>query len=326
MPKPLIEAHNITKFFPITAGLFRRVVGHVQALNGISLQLSQGEVLGIVGETGSGKSTLGRVLLRLLDPTSGELKFEGHNLLNLRGEELKQFRKAAQIVFQDPSASLNPRKTIRDNIGEGLLYHGLARTKAEQSAQVAEILSLVGLPADALMRYPHQFSGGQQQRICIGRAIALKPRLIVCDEALSALDVSVQAQTLNLLQELKRKYALSYLFISHDLTSIRYLSDRVIVLYLGKVMEAGVAEEVFQHPRHPYTQALLSAIPKNHPNDKKSPIRLQGEIPSASHPPSGCPFRTRCPYAQPICAETPPHRIVKDSHTGKYDHEYHCIL
>jgi oligopeptide/dipeptide ABC transporter ATP-binding protein len=264
--------------------------------------------------------------LRLIEPTSGELKFKGNNLLALKGEELKAFRRKAQIVFQDPYASLNPRKTIRDNIGEGLLYHGLVKTKSEQSARVAEILSLIGLPSDSMMRYPHQFSGGQQQRICIGRAVALNPDLIVCDEALSALDVSVQAQMLNLLQELKEKYSLSYLFISHDLSCIKYLSDRIIVLYLGKVMEKASVKDLFQNPRHPYTQALLSAIPKNHPLEEKSRIHLHGEIPSAINPPSGCPFRTRCPYAQPVCAFPPPLKIIKDSVTEKYDHEYYCIL
>lgn len=326
MEELLIEAKDLRKSFPITSGLFRKVVGAVHALSGVDLQLAKGEVLGIVGETGCGKSTLGRVLLRLIEPTSGELKFEGTNLLALEGKQLIEFRKKAQIIFQDPYASLNPRKTIRDNIGEGLLYHKLVTTKEEQSERVAEILSQIGLPAEAMMRYPHQFSGGQQQRICIGRAIALNPSLIICDEALSALDVSVQAQMLNLLQELKQKYGLSYIFISHDLSCVHYLCDQVIVLYLGKVMEKASVQELFQNPRHPYTQALLSAIPKNHPEEEKKRIHLNGEIPSASHPPSGCPFRTRCPYAQSICSLPPPQRVVQDKYTGKYDHEYACIL
>lgn len=326
MSEMLIEAKGLKKFFPITSGIFRKVTGFIQALNGIDLQLFKGQVLGVVGETGCGKSTLGRVILRLLEPTSGELRFEGKDLLNLNQEELKHFRQKAQIIFQDPYASLNPRKTIRDNIGDSLFYHGIVKNREEQSEKVAEILQQIGLQPSVMMRYPHQFSGGQQQRICIGRAVALSPSLIVCDEALSALDVSIQAQMLNLLQELKKKYSLSYLFISHDLSCVHYLADYVIVLYLGKVMEKASAQELFQNPRHPYTQALISAIPKSHPFEKKERIRLKGEIPSAAHPPSGCPFRTRCPYAQPICALTPPHRIIKDRHTGNYDHEYHCIL
>ncbi len=322
----LMQVQGLKVHFPVMSGIIRKVVGHVQAVEGVDFDLRRGEVLGIVGETGSGKSTLGRAVLRLIEPTAGEVSFEGQNLLKLDGKGLKEFRKHAQIVFQDPFASLNPRKTVCDSIGEGLLYHGIVKTRAEQQERVAEVLSLVGLPPDIMWRYPHQFSGGQQQRICIGRAISLKPRLIVCDEAVSALDVSVQAQILNLLQELKHTLSLSYIFISHDLSLIKYLCDRVIVLYLGKVMEKASVEELFSNPRHPYTQALLSAIPKNHPAEKRQRIFLKGEIPSALHPPSGCPFRTRCPYAQPICAEIPPKRVIIDSHTGQADHEYHCIL
>jgi peptide/nickel transport system ATP-binding protein/oligopeptide transport system ATP-binding protein len=244
----------------------------------------------------------------------------------LNQEELLQVRKKTQLIFQDPYASLNPRKTIRDNIGESLIYHGLVRNRGEQSDKVEGILQQIGLPPSAMMRYPHQFSGGQQQRICIGRALALTPSLIVCDEALSALDVSIQAQMLNLLQELKQKFSLSYVFISHDLSCVHYLADQVIVLYLGKVMEKASAQELFQNPRHPYTQALISSIPKSHPREEKKRIQLKGEIPSAAHPPSGCPFRTRCPYAQPICALPPPHKIIKDRKTGQSDHEYYCIL
>lgn len=325
-PQPLLQVNDLKKYFPITSGVFRKIIGHVRALESIDFTLSQSEVLGIVGETGCGKSTLGRTVLRLIQPTAGKVIFSGKDVLNLNHQQLKIFRQEAQIVFQDPSASLNPRKTIGESIGEGLLYHGLAKNRIEEQELVEQVLQQVGMPDDIMQRYPHQFSGGQQQRICIGRSIALKPKLIVCDEAVSALDVSVQAQILNLLQELRKTLSLSYLFISHDLSIIRHLCDRVMVLYLGKVMEQGSVDAIFNNPKHPYTQALLSAIPKRHPQEKKSRMLLKGEIPSAAHPPSGCPFRTRCPYAQPICAETPPKKIIIDRVTGKADHEYHCIL
>lgn len=326
MSELLLKARGLKVHFPIVAGIMRKQVGSIKALDGVDIDLDKGEVLGIVGETGSGKSTLGRAVLRLIEPTAGEVEFEGSNVLELSPQELLTFRKEAQIVFQDPFASLNPRKTIRECIGEGLLYHGLVRSRHEQKEQVAEVLSLVGLPADAMYRYPHQFSGGQQQRICIGRAIALRPKLIVCDEAASALDVSVQAQILNLLQDLKKTLGLSYLFISHDLSLIKYLCDRVVVMYLGKVMESASVEALFSQPLHPYTQSLMSAIPKSHPGKSSNRVMLKGEIPSARNPPSGCPFRTRCPYAQPICAEVPPRRVVRDIGTGQMNHVYDCIL
>lgn len=326
LQEPLLQVSELKKHFPVTAGLFRKVIGSVRALDGINLTLAKEEVVGIVGETGCGKSTLGRTILRLIEPTAGIVNFNGKNVMELNHRQLKTFRQEAQIVFQDPSASLNPRKTIGQSIGEGLIFHGIAKNRVEEQAFVEQALQQVGMPADIMQRYPHQFSGGQQQRICIGRSIALKPKMIVCDEAVSALDVSVQAQILNLLQELKQRLSLSYLFISHDLSIVRYLCDRVIVLYLGKIMEQGSVDAIFNNPKHPYTQALLSAIPKRHPHEKKSRILLKGEIPSAAHPPSGCPFRTRCPYAQPICAEIPPKKVVFDPTTGREDHEYHCIL
>lgn len=320
MSEPLLKVRHLKKYFPVTSGLLKRVTGHVHALDDVSFDLPKGKVVGVVGETGSGKSTLGRCVLRLIEPTSGEVAFEGNNVLTFDSAKMLTFRKEAQIIFQDPYASLNPRKSVRDSIGESLLLHGIVKDHKEQNEHVAEILRSVGLSPDMMMRYPHQFSGGQQQRICIGRAIACQPKFIVCDEAVSALDVSVQAQILNLLQELKEKLGLSYLFISHDLSTIKYLSDEVIVLYLGKVMERASVQELFSDPKHPYTQALLSSIPKNHPSQKPTRIALKGEIPSALAPPSGCPFRTRCPYAQPICAKTPPKKMVGN------DHEYHCIL
>lgn len=326
MKEEILKVRNLKKYFPITAGLLRREVASVKAVNGIDFTIHSGEVVGMVGESGCGKSTAGRASIRLIEPTSGQITFLGQDLLALTNEQLKNFRKQTQIVFQDPYASLNPRKTIGESIGEGLFYHGIVKNRQEQRDRVAEILLRIGLSPDVMNRYPHQFSGGQQQRICIGRAIAMQPRLIVCDEAVSALDVSVQAQILNLLNELKQTMGLSYLFISHDLGVVRHICDHVFVLYLGKVMESASSEELFSNPKHPYTQALLSATPKDHPEEKKARIILKGEIPSAIDPPSGCPFRTRCPYAQPICAETPPHKMLKDRKTGENDHHYHCIL
>lgn len=320
MRENILQVTNLTKYFPVTAGIFRRLVGNVKAVDGVDFQVAAKEVVGIVGESGSGKSTLGRVAIRLLEPTSGEIRFLGEDFLALDQEQLKRRRRDVQMIFQDPYASLNPRKTVLESIGESLLYHGVVKNKKEQAEVVAPLLLQVGLPIDAMFRYPHQFSGGQQQRICIGRAIALKPKLIVCDEALSALDVSIQAQIMNLLIELQQTYGLSFLFISHDLSVVRYISDHVIVLYLGKVMESAPAQDLFSSPKHPYTQALLSSIPKRHPSEKSSRVLLKGEIPSARHPPSGCPFRTRCPYAQPICSLPPPKKIVHP------DHVYHCIL
>lgn len=322
MSQKLLEVRGLKKYFPVVSGVFRHVTGHVRALDGIDFDLAPGEVLGIVGETGCGKSTLGRSVLRLIEPSEGEVIFLGENVLTFDEKKMKAFRKEAQIVFQDPLASLNPRKTIRESIGEALLYHGIVHNQKEQTEKVADILKQVGLSPDVMFRYPHQFSGGQQQRICIGRAIALNPRLIVCDEALSALDVSVQAQILDLLLELKQRLSLSYIFISHDLSTVKYLCDRVIVLYLGQMMETASVEDLFTDPHHPYTQALLSAIPKDHPLQNTNRMLLKGEIPSAIHPPSGCPFRTRCPYAEKICEEKPPHYFVPH----QKDHSYHCII
>jgi ABC-type oligopeptide transport system ATPase subunit len=270
MKKNLLEVKGLKKYFPIYSGVFRHQVGDIKAVDGIDFVIPKKGVLGMLGESGSGKSTAARAAIRLIEPTAGEIHFEGRSLMDLSHHQMKDLRKEIQIVFQDPYASLNPRKTIGENIGEALLYHGLVKNREEQADHVAVILKKVGLSPDAMQNYPHAFSGGQQQRICIGRAIALNPKLIVCDEAVSALDVSLQAQILNLLVELKETLHLSYFFISHDVSVIRYLSDYVVVLYLGKIVEEGPTEEILNHPQHPYTQALLAAVPKNSPQRPRS--------------------------------------------------------
>lgn len=319
MPPPLLESRELKKYFPVTEGFLRREVAQVKAVDGINITINKGEVVALVGESGCGKSTAGRAMIRLIEPTSGELYFEGQDLLKIPNNKIKPFRKDLQIVFQDPYASLNPRKTVGESLTEPLIFHSLAKNRDDAHEKAESILKRVGIHEDALSKYPHQFSGGQQQRICIGRAIGLEPKLLVCDEALSALDVSVQAQILNLLIDIQRISGLSYLFISHDLSIVRHLADRVFVLYLGKVMETAPTKKLFSSPKHPYTQALLSAIPRSHPKQEKQRILLYGEVPSPRSPPTGCPFRTRCPYAQPICAETPP--VKTDG-----EQEYHCIL
>ena len=326
MEKPLLELRGLKKYFPVTAGILRKRVGWIKAVDGIDVTVNQGQVVGMVGESGSGKSTAGRAAIHLIEPTDGSVIFDGKDLNHLVPTEKEAIRTSLQMIFQDPHASLNPRKTIAETLSDPLLYHKLAANRKEAIEYAAEIMHQVGLHPEYLGRYPHQFSGGQQQRICIGRAIILQPKLIVCDEAVSALDVSIQAQILNLLEDLKARMQLSYLFISHDLNIVRHISDRIVVLYLGKVMESASAEELFRNPKHPYTQALLASAPKTHPNQRSPYVPLKGEIPSPRNPPGGCPFRTRCPYAQPICSETPPKKILKDSLTGKEDHVYHCIL
>lgn len=323
---PLLEVKGLSKFYPITAGIFRKTVGYIRAVDQVDFSISPGQVVGVVGESGSGKSTLARAAIRLIEPTTGSIAFQGEDWLALTPLKLAEKRTQVQVVFQDPYSSLNPRKTIGESIGEPLRYHGRVQSQAEEVDHVEAILTQIGLAKEIMQRYPHQLSGGQLQRVCIGRATALKPKLIVCDEAVSALDVSVQAQILNLLSELRSGLGLAYLFISHDLSTIRYMCDKVIVMYLGKVMESASAAELFRNPKHPYTQALLAAVPREHP--KADPRReiLRGDTPSARHPPSGCPFRSRCPHAKPICAEVPPRRVIRDSQTGHLDHVYDCIL
>lgn len=316
----LLTVKGLKKYFPVTAGILRREVNQIKAVDDIDFTIGRGQVLGMVGESGSGKSTAGRATTRLIEPTAGQIYFKGQDIMQLQRNQMLQLRRQIQIIFQDPLASLNPRQTIGEALAEPLRYHGIINERSQERQKVVEILEKVGLRADAIDRYPHQFSGGQQQRICIGRALVLNPELIICDEALSALDISIQAQILNLLMELRQSLGLSYLYISHDLGSVRHICDHVVVLYLGKVMESASAHDLFANPKHPYTQALLAAKPARHPKQRKTLLPLKGEIPSPLNPPSGCPFRTRCPYAQPICAEPPPKQQIGNDHT------YYCIL
>ena len=322
MAEPILEVTDLVKHFPVRVGvLFKRTVGQVKAVDGVSFTLNKGETLGVVGESGCGKSTLAQVLMRLEPPTSGGARFEGRDMFAMRGAELRKLRRDIQIVLQDPYTSLNPRMTVGDIVGEPFEIHTDVAPKGSRRKAVQDLLDTVGLNPEHIHRYPHQFSGGQRQRIGIARALALRPKVIVCDEPVSALDVSIQAQVMNLLGELQSDLGLSYVFIAHDLSVVRHLSDRVAVMYLGKIVETGTEEQIYEHPTHPYTQALLSAVPVPDPTQRgqRDVIRLTGDVPSPINPPSGCHFRTRCWKAQDICATEEPELVVR---TG--DHPSAC--
>jgi oligopeptide transport system ATP-binding protein len=314
--KTLLHVEDLMMHFPIYRGVFQRQVGAVRAVDGISFDVKQGETLGLVGESGCGKSTTGRTILQLYKPTAGKVSFEGIDLVTLKGEQLRKMRRKMQMIFQDPYASLNPRMTVEQLVGEPLVVHDVA-TGAEINERVAHLLELVNLNPAFATRYPHEFSGGQRQRIGVARALALQPSFIICDEPISALDVSIQAQVVNLLEELQEQFHLTYLFIAHDLSMVKHISDRVAVMYLGVIVELATRDELYAKPLHPYTQALLSAVPIPDPiaDAKRKRTILQGDVPSPANPPSGCRFRTRCPIAEAVCAESRPEfREIRPGH------------
>ncbi|MBR7552763.1 ABC transporter ATP-binding protein [Allobacillus sp. GCM10007491] len=314
MTEPILEVSHLKKYFDIKGGVFGKSVGEVKAVDDLSFTVNEGEILGIVGESGCGKSTAGKSILRLIEPTDGSVKFEGTDLTDLTSEEMRQLRKNMQIIFQDPYASLNPRHKVERIISEPLLVHGMKSSK-ERKERVKELLEIVGLEAYHASRYPHQFSGGQRQRIGIARALANNPKLIICDEPVSALDVSVQSQILNLMEELRDKFKLTYVFIAHDLSVVKHISDRVGVMYLGRMVELTDKHTLFEDPKHPYTRALMSAVPIADPDVERERIILEGDVPSPSNPPTGCAFHTRCPYAMDICKEVRPEfENVDDKH------------
>ncbi|EPY06776.1 oligopeptide/dipeptide ABC transporter ATPase subunit [Paenibacillus alvei TS-15] len=320
MAETLLEVKHLKKYFPITSGIFNRTVGHVKAVDDISFTIKRGETFGLVGESGSGKSTVGRTIIRLLEKTEGEVKFQGIDIYGMQEKELRKLRPKMQLIFQDPYSSLNPRVRVGDAIGEALLNHGMT-TKEEVRDRVLEVMEACGLSAYQYDRFPHEFSGGQRQRIGIARALILDPDLIIADEPVSALDVSIQAQIINLFRKLQKTRGLTYLFISHDLSVVEHLCDRIGVMYLGTMMETASRDELFRNPLHPYTKALLSAVPIPIPKLKRERIVLQGDIPNPANPPSGCKFHTRCPFATDICREQVP--VFRD--VGN-DHQVACHL
>jgi oligopeptide/dipeptide ABC transporter ATP-binding protein len=304
-PDDLIQVRGLVKYFPVRGGVLQRTQGWVKAVDDVSFTIRRGETLGLVGESGCGKTTVGRLLLRLIEPTAGHVWFEGRDLTAIGGNELKALRREMQIIFQDPFSSLDPRSQVGDSIGEGLLIHGV-RDARERRRMVLEIMRRVGLAEDHMRRYPHEFSGGQRQRIGIARALVLQPKFIVCDEPVSALDVSIQAQVLNLLKQLQREFNLTYMFIAHNMSVVEHISDRIVVMYLGKVVEVAERMELYRNPQHPYTQALMSAIPVPNPDLKRERTILTGDVPSPLNPPSGCPFHPRCPVAIDVCSRVVP--------------------
>jgi len=320
----ILQAENLVKHYPIKAGVLRRTVGHVKALDGVSFELYKGETLGIVGESGCGKSTLARMLMRLEEPTAGKLTFDGVDVYSQRGSAMRRLRRDIQIVFQDPYTSLNPRMTVGDIVGEPFEIHADVLTKRDRRQRVQQLLELVGLNPEHIHRYPHQFSGGQRQRIGIARGLALNPKVIICDEPVSALDVSVQAQVINLLAELQSGLGLAYIFIAHDLSVVRHISNRVGVMYLGKMVEIGDEAQIYSRPTHPYTQALLSAVPMADPTlrNSREQIVLTGDVPSPANPPAACRFHTRCWKAQEICSVEEPLLIPRPD--GEQSHDSAC--